>query len=64
MELENIFKEYNKNYLSEIRNKLNNAEGVVIFGAGILGKKIANHLQKENFNIFCFVDNNENFLGE
>jgi FkbM family methyltransferase len=63
MELENIFKEYNKNYLSEISHKLNKAEGVVIFGAGILGKKIANHLRKENFNILCFVDNNEIFWG-
>lgn len=63
MELENIFREYSKNYLSEISQKLRNSDGVVIFGAGILGKKIAKHLREENFNIFCFVDNNEIYWG-
>lgn len=63
MELENIFNQYDENYLTEISDKLNNSQGVVIFGAGQLGKKISTHLQKQHIQIFCFADNNKNKVG-
>lgn len=63
MELENLLNGIEETYLDRIRLKLNNAEGVVIFGAGILGTKIANHLLKLNYKIFCFADNNEKLWG-
>ena len=64
MELENVFNEFNEFYLTEINDKLKNAKGIVIFGAGILGNKVAMHLKKLNFNIFCFADNNKQLWGQ
>lgn len=63
MELENVFNEFAENYLDRIRINLNEADGIVIFGAGILGTKIAIHLQRLNHKIFGFADNNDKLWG-
>lgn len=64
MELESVFNDKDEYYLTRISDKLNNIHGIVIFGAGILGNKIAIHLKKLNFNIFCFADNNKDLWGQ
>jgi FkbM family methyltransferase len=63
MELENVYDSYNEFYLNELSKKLNENKGIVIFGAGILGNKIATFLSNKNHNIICFADNNSNLWG-
>lgn len=63
MELENVFDENYEFYLNEVSIKLNDSTGIVIFGAGVLGKKISSYLLSKKYNIVCFADNNNDFLG-
>jgi len=51
-------------YLINSKKQSKNKKNVLIFGAGVSGKKLATNLQQNNrYNISAFVDNNSNFQG-
>jgi len=67
--MNNITDLLNDNIAAEISSKnfaiKKNIEqqGVILFGSGNLGRKIASYFKVKNYRIECFVDNNENKNG-
>jgi FkbM family methyltransferase len=67
--MNNVNNLFNDNLLAEISSKnltiKNNIEkqGVILFGSGNLGRRIASYFKDKCYRIECFVDNNEHKNG-
>lgn len=63
MPIKKLFVEKEHQQLNDLSKLLDEEKPIIIFGAGNLGKKIANFLVAENKNVIAFADNNPKAWG-
>jgi FkbM family methyltransferase len=63
MSIQELFVEKGHQQLDDLSQFLKEEKPIIIFGAGNLGKKIANFLVSENKNVIAFADNNPKSWG-